>query len=151
MPASTTSCGVLLLDAQQELLLCHATGAAHWDIPKGLAEPGEAPRDAAVRETFEETGLTLAPGSLLDLGRMAYRPGKDLHLFAAWSERFDPRGCVCTSLFKDFRGRMVPEADAFDWVPFERVALRCARSMRRVLTETLSLPDLWQRLKPADG
>jgi 8-oxo-dGTP pyrophosphatase MutT (NUDIX family) len=78
---ATTSCGVLLLSPQRELLLCHATGAAHWDIPKGLGEPGETPRETAVRETFEETCLRVDPHRLLDLGRLAYRPGKDLHLF----------------------------------------------------------------------
>jgi len=29
----------------------------NWDFPKGLIEPGEAPLDAARRETAEETGL----------------------------------------------------------------------------------------------
>ena len=29
----------------------------NWDFPKGVVEPGEAPRDAAVREVREETTL----------------------------------------------------------------------------------------------
>lgn len=29
----------------------------HWDFPKGVVEPGEAPLDAAIRETAEETAL----------------------------------------------------------------------------------------------
>lgn len=29
----------------------------NWDFPKGLVEPGEAPLDAAIRETAEETGV----------------------------------------------------------------------------------------------
>lgn len=29
----------------------------NWDCPKGLVEPDEAPFDAAVRETAEETGI----------------------------------------------------------------------------------------------
>jgi 8-oxo-dGTP pyrophosphatase MutT (NUDIX family) len=29
----------------------------HWDFPKGAVEAGERPRDAAVREVAEETGL----------------------------------------------------------------------------------------------
>lgn len=30
--------------------------AGYWDIPGGTVEEGELPRDAAIRETFEETG-----------------------------------------------------------------------------------------------
>ena len=29
----------------------------NWDFPKGLVEPGEEPRAAAIRETREETGI----------------------------------------------------------------------------------------------
>src|SRR5262245_30922917 len=29
----------------------------NWDFPKGLVEPGEEPRAAAIRETAEETGI----------------------------------------------------------------------------------------------
>ena len=149
MAAIDTSCGVLLFSPQRELLLCHATAAAHWDIPKGLAEPGEAPLAAALRETFEETGLRLQPERLLDLGVTAYRPGKALHLFVARIERIDLSGCVCRSQFRDRRGRLLPEVDAFEWTPFERVPQRCAKSMAKVLTEQLSLQDLWRRV-PAE-
>ena len=87
----TLSCGILVLNAQQELLLCHVTGAWHWDIPKGGIEPHEPPREAALRETREESGLDFSDRPLLDLGRMAYRPRKDLHLFAVLTERYPPR------------------------------------------------------------
>jgi len=30
----------------------------NWDFPKGVIEPGEAPRQAALREAREEAGLT---------------------------------------------------------------------------------------------
>lgn len=33
--------------------------AGHWGFPKGHANPGEAPLDAAIRELEEETGLTV--------------------------------------------------------------------------------------------
>lgn len=147
--ATLTSCGVLLLNPQRELLLCHATGAAHWDIPKGVGEPGETPRQTAVRETVEETGLRLEPDRLIDLGRMAYRPGKDLHLFVVWSERVDPNTLVCSSRFQDRRGRLVPEADAFEWTPFENVPERCAKNMAKVLMEKVSLDELWRKVHDA--
>lgn len=36
-----------------------------WFTVGGGLEPGEAPREAAVREVFEETGLKLDPGDLI--------------------------------------------------------------------------------------
>lgn len=41
-------------------LLLHYIGG-HWDLPKGKLEPGESYEQAAVREVFEETGLTVHP------------------------------------------------------------------------------------------
>lgn len=149
MVATSVSCGVLLLSPQRELLLCHATGSAHWDIPKGLGEGSETPRDTAVREMLEETSLRVDPDRLKDVGRFSYRPGKDLHLFAAWSERLDLGACLCASRFRDRHGRLVPEVDAFEWTPFNRVPQRCAKNMTAVLTGKLSLDALWQGLRPA--
>lgn len=34
-------------------------GTLSWQFPAGAVEPGETPTDAAVRETHEETGLTV--------------------------------------------------------------------------------------------
>lgn len=36
-----------------------------WSVPGGTAEPGEAPRCTAYRETFEETGVPVEVGRLL--------------------------------------------------------------------------------------
>ncbi len=141
------SCGILVLNPHSELLLCHATGTYVWDIPKGGGDAGEAPMDTAIRETAEETGLVFAPAELLDLGHFAYRPAKDLHLFAALRTRFDAAECRCSSHFTDWRGRRRLEMDGFEWTAFERVRRRCARRMGTLLTQTLSLPQVLQLLQ----
>ncbi|HSW07841.1 NUDIX hydrolase [Aquabacterium sp.] len=141
------SCGILVINAQRELLLCHATGTWHWDIPKGGTEPGETPLQSAQREALEETGLRFEADELHDLGRFSYRSDKDLHLFMALSGRFDAATCVCTSHYRDSWGRSRPEMDGFEWTPFERVHRRCSRHMVTLLTQTLSLPGLLKRLK----
>ena len=143
------SCGILLLNPAGELLLCHVTGAWHWDIPKGGAEPGEAPREAALRETREECGLDLHDRPLRDLGRQRYRPTKDLHLFALLTERFDAASCHCDSHYTDTFGRRRPEMDGFEWVRFDRVQRRCARHLGELLTRTLSLATLLGELQEA--
>jgi len=140
------SCGVLLLDAQDELLLCHATGTPRWDIPKGIAEPGETPLAAAVRETAEEAGIVLAPEGLVDLGRHAYLRGKDLHLHGALVERFDTARCRCSTFVRDARGRLRPEADAYAWVPHAEVGPRVAKGLAAILAGPLALDVLRTRL-----
>jgi 8-oxo-dGTP pyrophosphatase MutT (NUDIX family) len=135
----TLSHGTLIIEAGAELLLCHATGGRHWDIPKGVAEPGESGREAAIREAREECGVVLEPTRMRELGRFAYRPDKDLSLHGALVDRIDTAQCVCSSLFRDRWGRLRPEMDDFRWVPFERVPELCARSMAAVLTQKLSL------------
>jgi 8-oxo-dGTP pyrophosphatase MutT (NUDIX family) len=141
------SCGILVLNPRSELLLCRATGTFVWDIPKGGGAHGETPLQTAIRETAEECGLRFAPGELLELGRFAYRPAKDLHLFAALVDGIDARDCRCSSHFTDLWGRHRPEMDAFEWTPFARVPRRCTRRMAALLTHTLSLPQLLRQLE----
>lgn len=76
----TTSYGSLILNKHSQLLVAHVTGHHKWDIPKGRAKYGESPT-AAVRETFEGTGIVVLPSELEDLGKHAYVPRRDLHLF----------------------------------------------------------------------
>lgn len=37
----------------------------YWNIPGGLAETGELPREAVIRETKEEVGLDIMPTSVI--------------------------------------------------------------------------------------
>ena len=37
----------------------------YWDIPGGLAEYGELPKDAVIRETKEEVGLNIFPTKVI--------------------------------------------------------------------------------------
>ena len=133
MHSNSLSCGILLFNTAGELLLGHAAGSARWDIPKGVAETDELPIAAAVREAAEETGLRLPPNGLLEVGRFSYLRGKDLALFAAVVDGLDASMCVCTSYFRDARGRQRPELDAFAWVPWDEVPGRCGRSLAAVL------------------
>lgn len=51
-----------------------------YGLPKGHIEPGETERQAARRETFEETGLRVTPGKRL--GTVS-RENKDITFFRA--------------------------------------------------------------------
>jgi len=147
----STSHGVLVFSPEAELLLCHATGTRHWDIPKGMANEGEESSDAARREAREECGLELDAVSLLPLGRFAYRPQKDLALHAALVERIDPSRCMCSTVFSDRWGRVRPEMDAFRWARLDEVPALCAKSMVEVLTRKVALAEVFAQLQAGRG
>ena len=149
MSTRTVSCGVIVLDPNGRVLLAHATETSHWDIPKGQGEPGETPMEAALRELREETGIVLAPERLVDLGQFAYRPDKDLHLFAVRvaHDEIDLSRCVCTSMFPSrTSGSMIPEMDAFKWVTPRMVSRFASRSLTRLFASSVSLAELHRTL-----
>lgn len=132
----TTSYGVIIQNEHGQVLLAHATGQRHWDIPKGGADPGESARDAAIREVQEETGIVLDPGALQEIGQMPYLSRKGLHLFRVvlHTDDCDITACVCTSFFPHHAsGVMTPEADQFKWVDIAEVPAFATRSMAAVL------------------
>jgi ADP-ribose pyrophosphatase YjhB (NUDIX family) len=50
---------VLVFDERGRVLLVRHVEGNVWTTPGGMIEPGETPADAAVRETYEETGLVV--------------------------------------------------------------------------------------------
>ena len=53
--------GYLVTKRSQE----ETTYPEYWDIPGGLAEFGELPREAVIRETKEEVGLDIVPTKVI--------------------------------------------------------------------------------------
>jgi 8-oxo-dGTP pyrophosphatase MutT (NUDIX family) len=131
--ARQTSCGVIVTDGQR-ILLGHATRSPRWDIPKGVAEPSEAFAATAARELLEETGLTVGPEALAELGVHAYLRGKDLALFA-WAppQLPDPETLICTSRFTLPNGTSLPEFDRFGLFPWDEALLRVGKNLARIL------------------
>jgi 8-oxo-dGTP pyrophosphatase MutT (NUDIX family) len=129
-----TSSGVIVTDGER-ILLGHATRSPRWDIPKGVAEPGEDLAEAAARELCEETGLTVAPEALVGLGVHPYLRGKDLALFA-WTPQPmpDPKDLTCTSRFALADGTFLPEFDRFGLFAWDEALLRVGKNLARVLT-----------------
>jgi putative (di)nucleoside polyphosphate hydrolase len=131
--ARRVSCGVVITDGAR-LVLGHATGSPRWDIPKGLAEPGETLLDAALRELREETGL-IGPASLAALGVHAYLPGKDLALFLWCPDPLpDPASLRCTAMVERPGRTPFPELDRFGVFTFEAGLALVGSNLARVLT-----------------
>jgi putative (di)nucleoside polyphosphate hydrolase len=129
------SCGVIVTDGAR-LLLGHASRSPRWDIPKGLADPGEPLLAAAVREMFEETGLQADPEALQPLGTHLYLRNKDLALFA-WcpSTLPDPAHLRCSSLVEVPGGKTMPELDRFGLFELDAALAVVGRNLARVLSE----------------
>ncbi len=127
------SCGVLVVFGQR-ILLGHATRSPRWDIPKGLAEPGEELAAAAARELSEETGLDVAPDALVPLGVHTYLRDKGLALFL-WrpAEMPAPETLVCRSTFALPSGALVPELDRFGLFTWDEAIGKVGKNLARVL------------------
>lgn len=88
----TAAAGVLFTNLYGEILLLETTYKKAWDIPGGVIEHGEPPRQAARREVFEETGINTLPGRLLVVdfvtpkrlkaAAAGYGPGVIAYIFA---------------------------------------------------------------------
>ncbi|MCC8244640.1 NUDIX hydrolase [Saccharothrix luteola] len=63
--AALAASGALFLDELGRVLVVEPTYKDHWEIPGGVVEPGETPREACAREVLEELGLAVEPGPLL--------------------------------------------------------------------------------------
>lgn len=57
--------GVIVSDGLGRVLLERRSDNGRWGLPGGAVEPGETWAEAAVRETLEETGLTVRIGFLV--------------------------------------------------------------------------------------
>jgi predicted NUDIX family NTP pyrophosphohydrolase/SHS2 domain-containing protein len=102
------SAGLLMYrmrDGSLECFLAHPGGPLFankddgaWSIPKGLVEPGEDPRQTAVREFEEETGIH-PRGELTPLGSVRQKSGKIVHAWA-FAGDWDPARGIRSNTFE---------------------------------------------------
>ncbi|MES2536299.1 MAG: NUDIX hydrolase [Pseudomonadota bacterium] len=132
------SCGTLVINGKGQILLCHVTGTSHWDIPKGMQDPGESTLEAARREMQEEAGITFDEALFEDIGEFDYRRDKRLHLYkVVVPDDFDNLDhLVCTSHFPHhITGKDTPEVDGFCWADRADIRTMCwPRMAERLLS-----------------
>jgi putative (di)nucleoside polyphosphate hydrolase len=131
-----TSCGTLIFNKKGQILLCHVTGTNHWDIPKGMQEPGESTLHAAKRELMEETGLALDDAVFEEIGGVDYLKHKRLHLYRTRApESLDSLAhLVCTSTFSHHvTGEAAPEMDGYCWASRDDIRSLCLLPMAQQL------------------
>lgn len=110
------SCGIIFYRNGQ-ILVGHATGQEHWDLPKGKTEEGESYEEAAIRECDEEIGFKVTEKHLVLLGEVPYRKGKRLVLFFYASSILpEIQDCICKSTYTNKYGQNKPEFDKFEYI-----------------------------------
>ena len=133
--------GILAVDDEGRLLLQRRRDTGQWAIPMGKMEIGETPTECAVRETFEETGVTVEPTGFLGIY-------SDPGYIVAYDDHDDPSrfGEVRQEFEITLVGRPVAgapavndEADAVRWfAPAELDGLDIHPRMRQQLGDYLA-------------
>ncbi|MCA9918903.1 MAG: NUDIX hydrolase [Anaerolineales bacterium] len=67
LPQKRMAAGCLFFNERQEVLLVKPTYKPSWEIPGGVTEDNESPKQGCQREVLEEIGLTREIGRLLVL------------------------------------------------------------------------------------
>lgn len=140
------SCGVIIINDKNEVLLGHSTGNKFYDIPKGACENEELRVETAIRECKEETGLELRKEQLQDIGVFAYNKYKNLHLFICHLNIKDLNVLECNSFFENrYTKKECPEFDGYILCPLSDIDLKCTKNManvlKRVFTNNLGIKE----------
>jgi 8-oxo-dGTP pyrophosphatase MutT (NUDIX family) len=116
------SCGMLIYDPEEKCILAghptnRSTKKGNFDILKGHMDAGETPKETALRELKEESGIVLSPSeihSLKDLGEFNYSKKKNLHLFMLEKPIPPLYTLKCESIVD---GETFPEMDDYKKIP----------------------------------
>jgi 8-oxo-dGTP diphosphatase len=76
LPRKRMGAALLFRDEAERVLLVEPTYKPDWELPGGVVEADESPREAAAREITEELGLTVVPGRLLAVDWVPPRAGR---------------------------------------------------------------------------
>ncbi|MFN8485967.1 MAG: NUDIX hydrolase [Caldilineaceae bacterium] len=91
LPKKRMGAGALFLDEAGRLLLVNPTYKPQWEIPGGVVEQDESPRQACVREVQEEIGLTKPIERLLSISYKASHANRtEALMFIFWGGVLTP-------------------------------------------------------------
>jgi 8-oxo-dGTP diphosphatase len=111
--------GIVLRQAKPPLIAVVRLRKGEWVLPKGKLDDGETPRDAAMREVWEETGHDVSVHEFP--GTLAYDLGGRSKIVHYW--RMQTSGGPTHDLTNDVR--------EVDWLPLEAAVERLSREHER--------------------
>lgn len=129
LPRKRMGSGLVFVDEENRILLVEPTYKKNWEVPGGMVELGETPRDAARREAHEELGIEVVVGRLLVMDWVPPRrlPDDGLMLLYA-TEQIDSSQIVLPP----------EELISWKWCDRDEVAERLTDFMARRLDAALS-------------
>ncbi|HWZ66142.1 MAG TPA: NUDIX hydrolase [Patescibacteria group bacterium] len=117
LPGKMTSACVVLRSGTKALMV-KAIYKDHWTFPSGIVDVNESPKSAAIRETFEEVGLTVKADDCHFL-TVVFTAASD-------GDRDRLNFAFVTDKFNETANLSVPnnEIEKAEWVNFNEVASR---------------------------
>ena len=123
-----TSYGLLIWRKNKnevEFLIVHPSGSynfgAPYNIPKGRPKNDEAPLDSAIRETFEETGIS--GKNFFYLGEIEYKSKSNKHVHCWLAEydkgQVDEYGSCPNKDWENDEARFYPHTNALSMVKLD--------------------------------
>lgn len=106
----------LIIRSQDKVLVVKANYKDHWTFPGGIVDSNESPKTAAIREVFEETGLTIPEGKCQHF-TIIYTPGE-----GDYRDRFNFTFIIDienTDLVLSVPNNEISDAE---WIPLNKVA-----------------------------
>ena len=115
--------------------------AGAWSIPKGLVDPGEDLRAAALREFDEEVGLPVS-GDFTALAPLKQKGGKTIHCWLVEADLdltlFRSNTCELEWPPRSGRTITIPECDRAAYVPVEAARRKILPGQLGFIDEALS-------------
>ena len=137
-PRFSVGAVAIVRDDDGRVLLVRQTyhrGGVRWSPPGGWLTRGENPRQAAVREAFEETGLRVMAGRLIEVDGGPY---------GEVSLVFECR------IVGDNGFQPGPETDRIGYFSPDRLPSMTAE-MRRLLERTIAIQEHWRPACPVEN
>jgi RimJ/RimL family protein N-acetyltransferase/8-oxo-dGTP pyrophosphatase MutT (NUDIX family) len=135
----------LIRDPAGAVLLCEPVYKRDWDLPGGVVDPGEPPRDCVAREIREELALEVSVGRLLATNWLAPWLGWGDAVLFVYEVAMPPAAALA-------RIRLLQrEIRAVHWVGPHELSGRVAPYNERMLSSLAAAVDAPLTLELADG
>jgi len=135
LPKKRMGSGALFLNEQGQLLLVNPTYKPQWEIPGGIVEENESPREACIREVKEELGIVLVEPRLLCVDYTHAQPERTESLmFIFW-------GGVLTESEIALIRLPVDELSEYRFVASDEISLLLTRTLADRVLQSLERID----------